>query len=321
MPLWIIIIFISMFAVVLMAVGLGLKFVEDHRRRQVTGMLRTVSGETPLPETTLLVEPAAGDSVERVLGRFTITQKLETDIQQAGMDWTVPKLLMMMLIGAGVGVLISLKLQVVPGRLLNMLGFAVLVGLLPYFHVRRTRKSRLSEFEAQFPDALDFLARSMRAGHAFTVSLEMLAEESPDPISREIRQAFNEQNLGAPVEVALKNLAVRVPLVDVGFFVSAVLLQKETGGNLSEILTKLSYVIRERFRLRGRVRAVSAHGRITGLVLTFMPMVLVLILSVLNPSYLPLMVNDPDGRWMIAGTIVGQILGYIFIRKIVDIKV
>ncbi len=194
-------------------------------------------------------------------------------------------------------------------------------AVLPYLYVLRKRSKRLSMFEEQFPEALDFVARAMRAGHAFSVSLEMLADESPEPLAREFRQVFNEQNLGAPIEIALQNLAMRMPILDVSFFVSAVMLQKETGGNLSEILTKLSYVIRERFKLKGQVRSASAHGRITGLILTIMPIVLMFALLAVAPGYLQGMVKDPDGRWLIIGAIGGQLLGYYFIRRIINIKV
>ncbi|RPI07702.1 MAG: type II secretion system F family protein [Acidobacteriales bacterium] len=198
---------------------------------------------------------------------------------------------------------------------------AVAASFLPYFYVGRRRSKRMGMFEEQFPEALDFLARAMRAGHAFSVSLEMLADESSEPLAREFRQVFNEQNLGAPVEVALQNLGKRMPLLDVNFFVSAVMLQKETGGNLSEILVKLAYVIRERFKLKGQVRAASAHGRITGLILTLMPVVLMFALLVVAPGYLQGMAKDSDGKWLIVGAILGQLVGYFFIRKIINIKV
>jgi tight adherence protein B len=149
----------------------------------------------------------------------------------------------------------------------------------------------------------------------------MLADESPEPLAREFRQVFNEQNLGAPIEHALQNLAVRIPILDVSFFVSAVMLQKETGGNLSEILTKLSYVIRERFKLKGQVRSASAHGRITGSILTIMPIVLMFALLAVAPGYLQGMIKDPDGRLLIVGAIGGQLVGYYFIRRIINIKV
>ena len=161
----------------------------------------------------------------------------------------------------------------------------------------------------------------MRAGHAFSVSLEMMADESPEPIGIEFRQVFNEQNLGAPIDVALKNLGQRVPLLDVRFFVSAVLLQRETGGNLAEILTKLSQVIRERFQLKGKVKAVSAHGRMTALILCVMPLITMMLLSVIAPTYLASMAGDYHGKLLIVGAIMGQILGYLWMRKIVNIKV
>jgi tight adherence protein B len=202
-----------------------------------------------------------------------------------------------------------------------MLALGVAAASLPYFYMRIKRSRRLAEFEEQFPEALDFLARSMRAGHAFSVSLEMLGAESPDPLGQEFRTLFNEQNLGAPLDVAFGNMLRRLPLVDVRFFVSSVLLQRQTGGNLSEILVRLSYVIRERFRLKGQVKAASAHGRMTATILTIMPIVLMFAMLVIAPGYLQSMANDPDGKYLIIAAIVAQILGYYFIRKIIRIKV
>ena len=182
-------------------------------------------------------------------------------------------------------------------------------------------QAALREFEEQFPEALDFLARSMRAGHAFSVSLEMLGEESPEPLGREFRTLFNEQNLGANIETALAGLARRIPLLDVRFFVSSVMLQRQTGGNLSEILMRLAFIIRERFRLRGQVRAASAHGRITAAILTVMPIVLAMALTIVAPSYLSTMAHDPDGKYLILAAFTAQFLGYYFIRRIINIKV
>jgi tight adherence protein B len=198
---------------------------------------------------------------------------------------------------------------------------AFLFGILPYVYVMRERSKRLGSFEEQFPEALEFLARAMRAGHAFSIALEMLSEESPQPLGSEFRKVYNEHNLGLPIETALTNLTDRVPLLDVKFFVSAVLLQRETGGNLAEILTKLAFVIRERFKLKGQVRAASAHGRITGSILTLMPVVLMFGLMVVAPSYLKGMADDDDGRLIIAAAIGMIIIGHFVIRKIVKIKV
>jgi tight adherence protein B len=199
--------------------------------------------------------------------------------------------------------------------------FALVTGSIPYMIVRRKRKVRLDTLEEQFPDALDFLARSMRAGHAFSISMEMLGEEMADPLGQEFRALFNEQNLGAPLDTALRNFAERVPLLDVRFFTSSVLLQKQTGGNLSEILSRLAYVIRERFRLKGQVKAASAHGRLTATILTLLPVCTMLALLVVAPGYLQGMAKDSDGKWMIGGAIFAQILGNYFIKRIINIKV
>jgi tight adherence protein B len=183
------------------------------------------------------------------------------------------------------------------------------------------RNKRMRQFEEQFPEALDFLARSMRAGHAFSVSLEMMADESPDPLGFEFRRTSNEQNLGAPLEVALRGLANRVPLLDVRFFVAAVLLQRQTGGNLAEVLTKLAYIIRERFRLKSHIRTASTHGRLTAAVLTILPIFTVLGLMLINPGYVEGMAADVDGRRLLVAAMAGQITGYLVIRKMVNIEV
>lgn len=315
--------FLGVLATMLVVFSFGWQFVEAQRKKKVVGMLRTVSGSEMVAETTVLKEltGAGGDAFSRMLEGLNLTKTLQTQIQQAGMDWTVNNFLLAMLAMALVGGALGYRFRVLLVASASMALLAVVFAMLPYFYVRRRRNKRLGLFEAQFPEALDFLSRAMRAGHAFSVSLEMLAEESPEPLARELRQVFNEQNLGAPVETALQNLAKRVPLLDVSFFVSAVMLQKETGGNLSEILNKLSYVIRERFKLKGAVKAASAHGRITGVILTIMPIVTMFLLLLVAPGYLEGMVKDPDGKWIIIGAATGQFLGYFFIRKIINIKV
>jgi tight adherence protein B len=219
-----------------------------------------------------------------------------------------------------IGAIIGLRFPII-GFGITSAVFGLVLSTLPYFYVRRTRSKRMAKLEEQFPEALEFLARSMRAGHAFTISLEMLGEELPEPLGQEFRTLFNEQNLGAALEVALTNLCNRVPLVDVRFFSSSVLLQKQTGGNLAEILTRLAEVIRERFRLKGQVKAASAHGRLTATILMLMPIATTLALLVVSPGYLQGMAKDSDGRYLIAFAIIGQFLGNYFIRRIINIKV
>ncbi len=314
--------FLVIFALVLIAVSVGWSFLEAQRKKKVVGMLQTVTGETIVSETTVLKEAGGEeDPLTQLVARFNLTQKLQARIQQAGLDWSVGKFLLLTAAGMVIGALVGLRFKILIFQWSSSIGLALILGFLPYVYVMRKRTARLGAFEEQFPEALDFLARAMRAGHAFSVSLEMLADESPEPLGKEFRQVFNEQNLGSPIEVALQNLATRIPLLDVSFFVSSVMLQKETGGNLAEILTKLAYVIRERFRLKGQVKAASAHGRVTGLVLSVMPIVVMFALLIVAPGYLQGMAKDPDGKWIILGAIVGQLVGYYFIRRIVNIKV
>jgi len=194
-------------------------------------------------------------------------------------------------------------------------------GSLPFLYVLRRRRRRLRKFEEQFPESLEFVARSMRAGHAFSVSLEMLHKEFEEPLAGEFRRTFDEHNLGMPLEAALQKLAKRVPLMDAQFFVSAVLLQKRTGGNLAELLDKLAHVIRERFKLRGRIRAISAHGRMTGTALSLIPVGVAGMMFFVNREYVTFFFTDQIGRIMLGAAAGLQLLGYGVIRKIVSIEV
>ncbi len=312
--------FFLLFGIVLGVIGLGLRFLEIQRKKRVGTILQTSSGEVVVPDSNILGDGPKETSLS-LLSDPPVFKRLKQNLAQAGLKWTPAGVLLMTAVGAVLGVFIGFRLRVPVFREFAVIAFALLLGSLPYLFVLWKRRKRLSEFEEQFPEALDFLARSMRAGHAFSVSLETMADETPEPLGLEFRQLFNEQNLGAPIDLALKNLADRVPLVDVRFFVSAVLLQRETGGNLAEILTKLGYVIRERFRLKGQVRAVSAHGRITGMILSVMPLVTMLLLTIVAPQYLASMAADSDGKLLILGAIVGQFIGYLWMKKIVNIKV
>ena len=286
-------------------------------------MLQSVVGETARVETKVLMEPAKENDelLAQLVSRFNFASKMEVQIQQAGLTMSLNTLLIQMLVAMAVGALIGTKLHVLMFEGPSVLGLAVAGFVLPYAIVLKKRGRRMAAFEDQFPEALEFLSRAMRAGHAFSIALEMLSEESPQPLGSEFRKVFNEHNLGLPIETALTNLTERVPLIDVKFFVSAVLLQRETGGNLAEILTKLAFVIRERFKVKGAVKTASAHGRITGSILTLMPVALMFGLMLVAPSYLAGMADDPDGRKILAFVIVLIVIGHFVIRKIVKIKV
>jgi tight adherence protein B len=197
----------------------------------------------------------------------------------------------------------------------------ICVGLIPYGVVMYLRQKRMRAFEERFPEALDLLGRAVRAGHAFTTGLEMIAKESPDPIASEFRTTFEEQNFGLPLRDALLNMTERIPSIDVRFFVTALLIQKETGGNLAEILDGLARVIRDRFRIYREVRVRTAQGRLTAGILIALPVAMMLLLMTMNPNYMGVLFHDPRG--VLALTIAGimQVIGSLLIWKIIHIEV
>ena len=194
-------------------------------------------------------------------------------------------------------------------------------GFVPFAALLLKRTRRLRAFEKSFPEAIDLLARAVRAGHAFTTGLEMIAQELPEPLAGEFRIAYEEQNFGLPLKDALLNFTERVPLVDVRFFVTALLVQKETGGNLAEILDKLAHVIRERFRILGEIRIKTAQGRLTAAILIALPPVLVLVLRAINPGYMRPLFEDPWGHWILGTAALMQVIGGLILWKIVSIEV
>ncbi len=256
----------------------------------------------------------------RLLQKLQLKDRLQTLLEQAGLRWTVIKFihasLALFLLGYAVAwAFLPSNLTVIA------LAPAFVLGLAPLIHVIRQRSHRLRKFEEQFPESLEFVARSMRAGHAFSVSLEMLHREFQEPLAGEFRRTFEEHNLGLPLDVALEKLSKRVPSLDVHFFVSAVMLQKRTGGNLAEILDKLAYIIRERFKLRGRIRSISAHGKMTATALSSIPVGVAVLLFWVNPDYVRFFILDEIGNIMAGSAIALQIVGYLVMKKIVSIEV
>ena len=315
--------FVVVFSLVLCTVSVGMKFFATRRKSQVTGMLNTVAGERQITVSNLLREadPEKPTGIRALLSSLQFSRHAQVRISEAGMTWTAGRLMVAMALMAMPGLLLGGMFPLLLNGPTTALTLSVIGASLPYFYVNRKRKKRLSALEDQLPDALDFLARSMRAGHAFTISMEMLGQELEDPLGQEFRGLFNEQNLGAPLDIALRNFARRVPLVDARFFTTSVLLQKQTGGNLAEILSRLAYIIRERFRLRGQVKAASAHGRLTATILTILPIATMVAMLLVAPGYIQGMAADPVGKKLIAGAIVAQALGKFFINRIIAIKV
>jgi tight adherence protein B len=199
---------------------------------------------------------------------------------------------------------------------------AALVGaMVPWGWLRYKRSARFRRFEEQFPEALDLLSRAIRAGHAFQTAMGMCADELPAPVGAEFKKAFDQQNFGLPLKDTLYELTERVPLLDVKFFVTAVLIQRETGGNLAEILDNLAHVVRERFKILRQVRVHTAHGRFTGYVLMALPAALGIVLNFINPEHMNLLFRERMGQMMILAAIVMQTIGYFWIRKVIKIEV
>lgn len=282
---------------------------------------KKTKGKSKKEVSLLQVEDrTTGKLVMKVLRKFELTDRVQQLLEQGGIKVKTARFLHLCLGLFLIGFVASWFSLPTNMRLLALVIGSAL-GAIPFLYVIRKKNKRISAFEEQFPDSLEFVARSMRAGHGFAVSLEMIHKEFQEPLSSEFRRAFEEHNLGLPLEVALQKLAKRIPILDVGFFVSAVLLQKRTGGNLAEILDKLAYVIRERFKLRGRIRAISAHGRMTGTALSMIPMAVAALMCFVNPPYIEFFLNDETGQLMMGAALGLQLLGYLVINKIVQIEI
>jgi tight adherence protein B len=198
---------------------------------------------------------------------------------------------------------------------------AIAGAMVPWGWLKYRRSARMKRFEEQFPEALDLLSRAIRAGHAFQTAMGMCADELPIPVGAEFKKSFDQQNFGLPLKDTLHELTERVPILDVKFFVTAVLIQRETGGNLAEILDNLAHVVRERFKILRQVRVHTAHGRFTGYVLLALPAALAVALAWLNPEHMDLLFKERLGQMMIMGAIVMQTIGYFWIRKVIKIEV
>ncbi len=315
-------VFFVTFLTIVLCVGLGFFYFKSKQKKEIHSMLRNAEAVQVEQRSVQFIRPAdVEDFLAKFLRRFHFMERLDLILEQAGKTWSGSKLVMISCVTCVCGLLAGMKLRLFSSAELSACLLAILGALVPLFFVLRMRKKAIGAFEEQFPEALDFLSRSMRAGHGFTIALEMLGSDSPDPLGSAFRRVSNDLQLGSPLDTSLGKLVTLVPLIDVRFFVSSVLLQQETGGNLGDILTKLSQVIRERFRLKGQVKAASAHGRITGLVLVLMPVAVTIFIMMTTPQYLREMAADKTGRMLIYGAIFGQIIGHFVIRKITNIKV
>jgi len=246
----------------------------------------------------------------------SLTTPLHLLVTRSGVRISVGALMM-------TSVLFGLVLAVI-GAQFTTLMIGLILGLggasFPFLYVRRAATKRLEAFEQHFPEAIDLMGRALRAGHAVPTALQMVGDEGAEPVAGEFKLLFEQQNFGLSLPEALRAFAARIPLLDARFFVTAVLTQRETGGNRSEVLDRLAAVMRERFKVKRQVRVMSAHGRITGWVLSALPPVVAGILSFLSPDHMRTMIDDPAGVYLIVAALTLQVVGVAFIRKIVNVE-
>lgn len=264
-------------------------------------------------ETLSSISPLA-----RILEKLDVVDRLEHILDQANVDWSPGRVVMMMLLAAALGAVAISDMPIAGG--LPMLIAAAGAGSLPLLYVLRLRRKRMLRFEIEFADALDSLCRALRAGHPFAAGIEQIAAESSGPVAAEMRKTIEEWRLGASWDAALENLSKRVPLMDVRVFAAAVRLQMRAGGRLGEVLGRVSESMRENVAMRGEVRALAAHGRASGMVLTLLPVGLAILMFSVNREQMFLLVHHPLGGILITTAIVMLILAHFVIQKIVDIR-
>lgn len=303
--------------------GLAARIVRGDAERTVRRLAAGADGKTGRrPMRPRLIEAGnetRGRLAALVLERLNLKESAERLLDTAALRWGASGLF-----HRSVALFLAMFAAITAATGNRLPALALTAGaaaaLAPVWYALRVGQKRVRAFEEQFPDCLEFISRSMRAGHAFSVAMEMAYREFRDPLAMEFRRASEEQKLGQPLEIVLRKVVARVPSMDMQFFVSAVLMQKRTGGNLAELLDKLAAIIRERFKLRARIRTVSAQGLMSGRILSAIPVGVACLMFVMNPKYARFFVDDPVGHELLAAGIALQVLGYLIIRKIVTIE-
>ncbi len=256
--------------------------------------------------------------INRLMVELQVATKLKRMLDQADLHITVTRLVMLALMA---GILAAQSARMLTETMI----FWVLAGCaatsVPFIHVVYKRRQRLNAFLSQLPDALELMSRALSAGHAFAESLHMIATEMPEPIATEFRKTYEEQNLGLSLKLALANLTERIPLLDLKLCVTAILIQRETGGNLAEVLEKVAYTIRERFRILEDLKTLTTSSRMSAWILCGLPIFVTIAVTGMNPEYMSVLWRDPRGHYLIAAALILQTTGMLIIRKILDIKI
>jgi tight adherence protein B len=283
-----------------------LKVRRQGGRNAVNGLLKARESLSSVP------------ALETALRRWSgVVDPLRDLVTRSGLGVTVGAVMMASLF---IAVLTTAAMVWLTGSAIFALVLGFASASLPILYVRKAATKRRDKFEEQFPEAIDLIARALRAGHALPTAMQMVGEEMADPVGAEFRTMFEQQNYGLALPDTLRAFGERVQLLDARFFVTAVLTQRETGGNMSEVLDRLANVIRERFKVKRQVRSVSAHGRITGVVLGFLPPVVASLIFIISPEHIRLLIDDPLGVYMVVTAAILQVVGVLIIRKIVNVE-
>ena len=295
---------------------------EQQRKRHMVDHLRSLANaplEGGAPGSAVFRSAVLQSPWLRpIVARVPQLRDAEFMLQQAGISWTLQTLILLSLgtaLAFGSGALIVTRS--VPGGIVA----TVLGAMLPNLYVRRRRTKRLNAFEELLPESIDLVGRALRAGHPLTAGFKMAADDGSEPVAGEFRRVFEEQRFGLPLQESLLGMADRVDLVDVRILVTAILIQREVGGNLAEILDNLAAVVRARFTIRRQLRVYTAQGRLTGYLLAALPLILFSILYMLNPSYMSILFTDPVGKLLILVAVSMQLVGFLWIRKIINIEI
>jgi tight adherence protein B len=313
-------VFFGVTAIVLGVYFAGMWFLARMEARKLERRLREFGESPEVPDAALLMDRRKGPlpQLDGLVTRTSAGSWLARLIEQSGVRTTPSAIMVISLLSAVIAAVVAALF--VPHPLAPIV--AAPVGLvLPFAWLAHCRSARFKKFEEQFPEALDLLSRAIRAGHAFQTALGMAGEELPAPVGPELKKTFERQNFGLPLRDAMDELADRVTILDVRFFVTAVAIQRETGGNLAEILDNLAHVVRERFKIRRQVRVHTAHGRFTGYVLLALPPALGVLLTYMSPENMQPLFRERMGQMMIMAAIVMQIVGFIWIRQVIKIEV
>jgi tight adherence protein B len=321
--LYLVLIVLGFIALVLFFEGLYLSWdaYRGPEAKRIERRLQAMSaGAHGTREPTLIKQRLLSDEpwLARLLYQLPRVHQMDRLLQQSGLPWNMARFQGLTLAGAVVGLLF--------GLIMGFPWFPVVIltlafAAVPLLYVYNSKEKRLEKIESQLPDILDMMSRAMRAGHAFPGALQMAGDESPEPIASEFKLTFDEINYGIPLQEALLNLATRVPSTDLRYFVIAVLIQRETGGNLSEVLDKISKLIRERLKLLATIKVLSAEGRMSAWILTILPFALGIIISIINPRLMSILWTDELGRRLIGSAVILMIIGIFWMWRMIKIRV